>query len=340
MHRSGTLMVARLLRGCALFLGPDEEFMPPSAANPEGYWENVRFVELNERIMAEFGGWWGKPPSFPAHWEFAPEVDSLFAEAEALIGQFRGHNSWGWKDPRNSLTIPFWRRLIPDLKVVVCLRNPSEVARSLFVRGDSRSASFQLWLTYYRGLLSAVPPANRIVTHYQSYFKDARAEVQRVSGWLELPVSDEAVDRACADISASLRHHQVTTAELVAADMPDEVLRLYLSLCAEAGPVYQQLRERERAAELEHVAARSSTAETHSRRLRPMQVERLHLLESEIAKQQAGMASLIATLQTHKSEPSLLMPLVRGLNALRDVKVRLWSRWTPVWGRNGRGGSQ
>lgn len=323
MHRSGTSMVARLLQACALFLGPDEELMQPSSANPEGYWENRHFVNVNEGIMAQFGGWWGSPPSFPARWEFTPEIDSLFGEAEELVGRFRGHNSWGWKDPRNSLTIPFWRRLIPDLKVVVCVRNPLEVARSIVLRGDPTSASlFQLWLTYYRQLLSAVPSTHRIVTHYQSYFKNARAEVQRVSDWLDLQVSDETVDRACAHVSAGLRHHQVTTAELVKADVPDEVLRLYLSLCAEAGPVYQQVREHERAAELACPSARSSTPETH-----PYlgQIERLHLLENELAKHPAGMASLNATLQAHKSELSFRRPLIRALNALRAVKVRLSS---------------
>ncbi|HEY2972679.1 MAG TPA: sulfotransferase [Pyrinomonadaceae bacterium] len=325
MHRSGTSMVARVLQACALFLGPDEEFMPPSVANPEGYWENMRFVKINELIMAQFGGWWGNPPSFPARWEFTPEVDSLFGEAEELVGRFRGHNCWGWKDPRNSLTMPFWRRLIPDLKVVVCVRNPLEVARSILVRGDPTSASlFQLWLTYYRQLLSAVPPTHRIVTHYQSYFKNARAEVQRVSGWLDLQVSDEAVDRACDDVSASLRHHHVTTADLVAADVPDEVLRLYLSLCVEAGPVYQQVREHERVAELEQTAATASAPETYSSKLHLIQIERLHFLESEIARHHP--ASLNATIAAHKSDLSFLRLLIRPRDALRAVKIRLRSR--------------
>ena len=312
-------MVARLLHVCGLVLGPAEEFMKPSPDNPEGYWENMRFVNVNERIMAQFGGWWGKPPSFPAHWEFAPEVDSIFGEAEELIARFRGHNCWGWKDPRNSLTMPFWRRLIPDLKVVICVRNPLEVARSILVRGDPTSASslLQLWLTYYRQLLSAVPPTHRIVTHYQSYFKEGRAELQRVSGWLDLQVSDETLDLASAGVSASLRHHHVTTADLVAANVPDEVLRLYLSLCVEAGPVYQQIREHERVAELEHAAASASARETP----RVMHIERLHLLESETAKRQPGMNFEVEP--RHESDRLFLKPFIRARKALRAAKLRL-----------------
>ena len=73
------------------------------------------------------------------------------------------------------------------------------------------------------------------------------------------------------------------TAELLREEVPDEVLHLYLSLCAEAGPIYQQVHERERIAELEHMAARASTPETYPA-LRLMQIEKLHLLESELAK--------------------------------------------------------
>ena len=327
MHRSGTSMVARLLHACALFLGPAEELMQPSPDNPEGYWENMHFVKLNERIMAQFGGWWAKPPSFPAHWEFAPELDSLFAEAEALVGRFRGHERWGWKDPRNSLTIPFWRRVIPDLKVVICIRNPLEVSRSVFARGDVPGTPFfRLWLTYYRQLLSAIPPTQRIVTHYQSYFQDARTEAQRVADWLNLQVSDETFDRAGAVVSADLRHHHVKTADLLMEDVPDEVLNLYLTLCAEAGPIYQQVRERERIAELEHTAARASTPETYPA-LRLMQIEKLHLLESELAKRQAEVASFSGMLQAHKLELKFLRLVTRALNAIRAVRVRLWPTW-------------
>jgi hypothetical protein len=129
------------------------------------------------------------------------------------------------------------------------------------------------------------------------------------------------VDRACTHVSAGLRHHQVMTAELLSEDVPEEVLHLYLSLCAEAGPVYQQIRERERMTELEHLA-RASSSETAPYGLHLSQLESLHLLESELAKHQAGMVPLDASPPAHKSEP-----LIRKHNALRAVKVRLWSRW-------------
>ena len=29
---------------------------------------------------------------------------------------------WGWKDQRNSLTLPFWEDLLPGLKTVIVVR--------------------------------------------------------------------------------------------------------------------------------------------------------------------------------------------------------------------------
>ena len=81
--------------------------------------------------------------------------------ARLLIQQFDTQTFWAWKDPRTALTMPFWRQLLPGLKVVVCVRNPLEVAHSLSQRGMSSLAfGLRLWQTYYERLLAAVPPAN------------------------------------------------------------------------------------------------------------------------------------------------------------------------------------
>jgi hypothetical protein len=98
---------------------------------------------------------------------------------------------------------------------------------------------FQLWLTYYRELLSAAPPEQRVVTHYQSYFQDPTAELQRVTKAIGMKVSSDVINRACAHISVDLRHHSAKTTELAAIDESAEVLTMYEQLCREAGQVYE-----------------------------------------------------------------------------------------------------
>ena len=50
-HRSGTSMLTRLLHRCGLYLGEEKDMMPAAADNPDGFWENVRFVKINDEIL-------------------------------------------------------------------------------------------------------------------------------------------------------------------------------------------------------------------------------------------------------------------------------------------------
>jgi|Deesub1362A_J573_1020465.scaffolds.fasta_scaffold00087_91 hypothetical protein len=242
MHRSGTSMVTRLLNLCGLYLGQESDLMEPAPDNPEGFWENKSFVGLNDMILAELGGAWDLPPLVEDGWEQQPEFNRFKSKAISLVQRFKGHEAWGWKDPRNSLTLPFWKSLLPDMKVVVCLRNPLEVAWSLIKRNkNSAMFGYHLWLTYNQRLLAAASPEQRIITHYDAYFADPVAELRRLLDFLGLSVSEEMLKKACRTISVALRHNRSSTPELLQkTEVPAEVTRLYMEMCEEAGPVCRQ----------------------------------------------------------------------------------------------------
>ena len=61
-HRSGTSMVARLLHTCGLDLGPKADLMPPAFDNPDGFWEKLNFVAMNDELLNELSGAWDLPP--------------------------------------------------------------------------------------------------------------------------------------------------------------------------------------------------------------------------------------------------------------------------------------
>ena len=124
MHRSGTSLFARTLGLCGLYLGDEIDMAPAALDNPEGYWENVHFLSLNDRILASLGGGWDLPPAAAPGWENFPEIVAYQVEARSTIQKLARRPHWGWKDPRTSLTMPFWRQLVPNLKVVICLRHP------------------------------------------------------------------------------------------------------------------------------------------------------------------------------------------------------------------------
>src|SRR5215210_7381909 len=85
MHRSGTSMVANLLRLCGLHLGPETEMLPPAEDNPEGFWENVNFRGLNDEILAALGGTFDSPPPLPDGWHECETLNPMREKAGALL---------------------------------------------------------------------------------------------------------------------------------------------------------------------------------------------------------------------------------------------------------------
>ena len=86
-----------------------------------------------------------------------PRVEDLPKRARDLVSELAIVPHWGWKDPRASLTIRFWLDLIPDLRVILCVRHPLEVALSLKRRNNTSYAhGLSLWHTYYETVLEEV----------------------------------------------------------------------------------------------------------------------------------------------------------------------------------------
>jgi len=235
MHRSGTSMVARLLNLCGCYLGEGNELIPATPDNPDGHWEHAGFVSLNDEILNELGGGWDHPPTGIDLWPNDALLLPFRDRIAALLERFRDREPWGWKDPRTSLTLPFWRNVVGDLRVVVCLRNPLEVCLSLQRRGlCSYSLALSLWSAYYESILHWTTKEDRVVTHYAAYFPNALVELKRISGLLNLDVSDELMQRAATTTKGALRHNCFRTRHLFEASVAPDLVRMYLDLCEEA----------------------------------------------------------------------------------------------------------
>jgi hypothetical protein len=141
MHRSGTSMLARLLEELGMFFG---------AVKDENN-EALFFQDLNEWLLGQCGGRWDNPAAFNQHfWRSAETVKWTelylrnlltspraiqFLGARYAVRGIRGLDTpWGWKDPRNTFTLPLWLRIFPDAKVVSIERNGVDVAQSLRAR--------------------------------------------------------------------------------------------------------------------------------------------------------------------------------------------------------------
>jgi glycosyltransferase involved in cell wall biosynthesis len=242
MRCSGASPVARALHRCGLFLGRQSDLPPATDEDPEAGWEHRGFHDLNDRILSALGGGRDLPPDPGPDWEQAPELEACRKEAGRLIRAMEGRGPWGWKGPSNCLTLPFWRQLLPDLKVVICLRSPQDVARSLARCGRSPDFSFaSLWCTCYERLLAAVPESNRLLTHFDAYAHDPESELRRVLSFLGLPQDAEKIQPAAGWMrpGPSAFPDRAEAGELPQTDA------LYDRLCLQAGPVYADFLPRE-----------------------------------------------------------------------------------------------
>lgn len=235
MHRSGTSMIARVLNQCGLSLGPADKLLPANENNQDGYWEHRDFFRLNKAILRAFHGGWDFPPTLPAGWENDYRLTAIEHDARQLLGDFSGERLWGWKDPRNSLTLPFWKRLVPDLKVVVSVRNPLDVAASLKRRGSSSEAfAYNLWLRYDEAIAASIPGTDHIYTNYDSFFADPQTEIIRLARWCGLEPSAEVTALAAASVRRDLKHHAHSAHERARSHAPRGVMNTYATRQAQA----------------------------------------------------------------------------------------------------------
>jgi len=218
--------------------------LEPGPDNPTGFWEQAALVKLNDELLAVLGGTWAEPPELAPGWERRPEVRRLKPRAEELLGQLFGDSpAWVWKDPRASLTLPFWQELMPDPAYVVCVRSPSEVVESLLARPTnllSVDSAMALWLRYCAAALEHTANCRRTVVFYDDFLPDPWVQAARLARFVgkdpaTVPAQVRSAIRTFVD--TDLRH---TPAAVETTGSPEgaslEARTFYLALRAANPP--------------------------------------------------------------------------------------------------------
>ena len=234
MHRSGTSMVARILSFCGLDLGSPNQSTPPSTSNPLGHFEDQVIVyRINDSLLAHLGGSWDEPPIFIQGWETNPSLKKYFQAARSHISTRSISSRWGWKDPRTTILLPFWKTIINDLRFVICIRKPLHVAESLQRRNElSVSKGLSLWNQYVIAAIGDSKGCPRIFTFYEDYFTDAHREIERLVEFCELPTS-RVMAGSCNAIFHELNHTAKSDRSLIENELLAETNHLYEQLHSE-----------------------------------------------------------------------------------------------------------
>jgi hypothetical protein len=231
--RSGTSLTARILNLAGVYLGPESEMRPASAWNPKGFWENRDVVALNRRLLKSLDRDGLAPPKLPAGWASSEALTGEREDAQALLAKtFGGHRLWGWKEAGGTLVLPFWQQLLPQMRYVICLRNPVDVVASAErIEGLSASEALAAWPGHVAAALAYTAGRPRLLVAYDDYLDARRQTVERLWRFIgneEGPTEAEA-RRLEAPIDESLLHHQTPTVETLRNDsLPLETASMYL----------------------------------------------------------------------------------------------------------------
>jgi hypothetical protein len=193
MHRSGTRLLVDVLDRLGVFMGADRQ----------GDSESVAFMRINEEILHQCGALWSEPMS--AHFMLAqPDAVGHIAVSAretlaAQLGKYAGTSGWhleasskelpafGWKDPRNTFTLPVWKQIFPNLRAIHIVRHGVDAAASLARRhaaalraatGESVPSALTVIREHALGVLSSrrgwtLPEA---LTMWEQYVEKARQE--------------------------------------------------------------------------------------------------------------------------------------------------------------------
>lgn len=172
MHRSGTTLLTRALKEFGLFLGIDVD---------DATHESNFYIRFNDLLLSQVASSWSATHAIDAL-SASEETTRLFTEYYRVLktgwrysdyfGKYRflrrklGSETgglWGWKDPRNCLTLPFWLRVYPGLRVINIQRHGTDVALSLLRRNREMTASAvgnferRKWIYNFRYRRTAFP---------------------------------------------------------------------------------------------------------------------------------------------------------------------------------------
>lgn len=240
--RSGTSMLGGMLHDAGYYMG--ENLYPARDSNPKGFFENDFINGINERILKKYDKkkqiirryltgktsvhWPGKGQhwlsSIPEEIDISTDNRSITRDIKTACKQ----DSFAYKDPRFSYTLPVWERYLPKNTVyVVIFRDPAIVVNSTLKECSaveylknmviSKSDVYDSWFNIYSHVLKN----SKSSTHkylFVNYDQIIKGEgVQWLAEFLSAEINSDFVD------SALMRTQSTTSA-------PERVHKLFREL--------------------------------------------------------------------------------------------------------------
>lgn len=244
MHRSGT----SALSGALSQLGAQAPAtsMPTTEDNARGYFESVDIMDFDERVLVSADRAWDDWRPWPESWIASPAAAVFREELVDLLRREYGASSLPLvKDPRFCRFLPLWTECLSTQGytpvVLLCVRHPIEVARSLARRdGMPREQALLLWLRHMLEAERDTRLVPRRAVSYARLLANPKLELQAIADQFGISWP-RRIDDAAAEIngflSSTLRHERASDqdGEGVRDGASEWALRAYRALQMLAG---------------------------------------------------------------------------------------------------------
>ena len=174
--RSGTSVATQVASTMGLRLPAADDLMPANDDNPDGYFESLSLSAFDDELLRRLGVTWWTPPSVPAD-ALEPTLAAVDERALATFrATFGTETGYLWKDPRLTVLLPFWLRLLGEPLLILPFRHPLEVAHSLVRRdGLTVTEGLAVWERHTRAVLAAAAGHAVVVLAYDDLRRDPAA---------------------------------------------------------------------------------------------------------------------------------------------------------------------
>jgi len=237
MHRSGTSALTGALTNAGINSGDQSTMYETDVYNEKGYFEQKEIIDINEAILVtDFLARFPELKNYGCHdtpadlyfmgWLFGAwlhKKDLVITETErnVRIKRFleklwnRDHAQNGFiiKDPRISLTFPVWEHYLGDPFIIIMVRHPAAVARSMLRRDTAlyEALGYQLWIRYTWSAMQNSAGHKTMVIDYDRFVENPDGVINEVFIWLQqngFRLCAPKPAEAAGFVSTQLRHNR------------------------------------------------------------------------------------------------------------------------------------
>ena len=230
MHRSGTSCVSNLLHRLGINHGADPELAEAKLDNKHGNWEDRALVSTNDLLLLYRHSFWFDPFNFTSPESRNDVPEYILQKIDVVKKHFSASDTRaGMKDPRLSLTLPFWRSVLSeyDLTLVYVFRRPEFVATSLAMRNSFPfEYGLALWEYYVRTAAFGAKGTNCVYVSFDRLLSEPQITCKKLADDIGLDLTLNAIDKAIETVVDP----KACTSDPHGADVPEEVDQLFDAL--------------------------------------------------------------------------------------------------------------